>query len=76
MPCAEENKLLALGLEQKVLDAFKAAGVDLTTLLGWIVHYGLPVIAWIAHILGITLPPIPLPPAPPLPSPPGVLPKA
>jgi hypothetical protein len=58
----------ALGIPPEYIEAAAGRGIDLQTLLKWVVTYGLPILAYLAKIWGIPLPPFPLPPVPPLPT--------
>jgi hypothetical protein len=59
----------ALGIPQSYIGAAAGSGIALSTLLSWVMTYGLPILTWLAKTLGWNLPPLPLPPAPPLPPP-------
>jgi hypothetical protein len=58
-----------LGISPDVIQAAAGSGIDLQTLLQWVMMYGLPIVMYLAKILGWNIPPIPLPPVPPLPQP-------
>lgn len=71
MAAVSHETAVAMGVPHEVIHQASGSGIDLQTLLQWIMTYGLPIISYLAQIFGWKLPPFPLPPAPPLPNPPS-----